>query len=68
MIGTAAAEKRDDQVRAGRAGAPAARRLSPGLRALVAKTKYEAPKVVSFPMDGLNVTTITMAGNVGEPE
>jgi hypothetical protein len=64
MIGTAAAEKRDDQVRAGQAGAPATRRLSPGVRALVARTKYEAPKVVSFPMDGLNVTAITMAGNL----
>lgn len=61
MIGTAAAEKRNDQVKVGRVGA---RRLSPELRALVARTKYEAPKVVSFPMDGLNVTTITMAGNV----
>jgi hypothetical protein len=61
MIGSAAAEKRDDQVKV---GAHAARGLSPGLRGLVAKTKYEAPKVLSFPMDGLNVTTITMAGNV----
>ena len=64
MIGTAAAEKRNDQVIVGRVGSPGARRLSPELRALVARTKYEAPKVVSFPMDGLNVTTITMAGNV----
>jgi hypothetical protein len=34
---------------------------------LVAKAKYEAPKVISFPFDGTKgrseVTQITMAGN-----
>jgi hypothetical protein len=64
MIGSVAAEKRDDQVRVGRVGAPATRRLSPGLRALVARTNYEAPKVVAFPMDGMRMSVITLAGNL----
>ncbi len=59
MIGTAAAEKRDDQ---GKVGAPV-RKLSQGLRALVARTNYQAPKVLAFPMDGLRISTITLAGN-----
>jgi len=62
MIGSAAAEKRDDQGGVKLVVAPATRKLSPGLRALVARTNYEAPKVVAFPMAGMNATTITMAG------
>ena len=66
MTGSAAAKKREPDVGRDRPGSPATRGLSPGLRALLDKTKYEPPKVVAFPMDGLNVTAITMAGNVGE--
>lgn len=63
MIGSAAAEKRDDQGKAGRNAAPASR-LSPKLRALVAKTNYEAPKVVAFPIGGMRTSVITLAGNL----
>ena len=66
MSGSSAAEKHVPNVGRSRPGSPATRNLSPGLRALLEKTNYEAPKVVAFPMDGLNVTTITMVGNVGE--
>jgi hypothetical protein len=38
------------------------------LRALASKGKYEAPKVVSFPIDGMKVSgPITLAGNGGGP-
>jgi hypothetical protein len=40
--------------------------LSPAARRLVMGAPYAAPKVVSFPIDGLRVSgPVALAGNVG---
>lgn len=38
--------------------------VSPAVQRLVANTRYEPPKVVSFPIDSMRVTEpVTLAGN-----
>jgi hypothetical protein len=39
------------------------RPLPPKIHALVSKGKYQPPKVASFPIDGLKVSPVTLAGN-----
>jgi hypothetical protein len=41
----------------------ASRPLPPKVHALFAKAKYQAPKVLSFPIDGMTVSSVTFAGN-----
>lgn len=40
--------------------------LPPAVRRLVMRAPYAAPKIVSFPIDGLRVSgPVALAGNVG---
>jgi len=64
MVGTRAAAARAEQAESERPNGPTSRQPSAKFRALVAKSRYEAPKVVAFPIDGMNLSTTTMAGNL----
>ena len=44
-------------------GSVAPRPLPLKVHALFAKAKYQAPKVLSFPLDGMTVSSVTFAGN-----
>ncbi len=64
MVGTRAAPIRAEQAASERPDRPVSRALSAKFLALAAKSRYEAPKVVAFPIDGMNLSTTTMAGNL----
>ena len=64
MVGSAAAAKRDDKFGDPQVGAPDARAVPPRVRELVGKAKYESPKVVAFPLDGMNASVITLSANM----
>jgi hypothetical protein len=64
MVGTRVASVRAEPADAKRPISAASRAPSVALRALVAKSRYETPKVVSFPIDGMDLSPTTMAGNL----
>jgi hypothetical protein len=64
MIGVARSSRLDDGDVAIDGRAPVAPRPLPlKVHALLAKAKYQPPKVVSFPIDGMTVSSVTFAGN-----
>lgn len=63
MVGTRVASVRAEPAQSKRPISAASRALAK-FRALAAKSRYEAPKVLSFPIDGMNLSTTTMAGNL----
>lgn len=63
MAGGSKAVKLDNNSRSGK-GAPAGSRPLPRkVQSLVAKASYASPKVVSFPIDGMKVSQVSLAGN-----
>ena len=64
MVGTRVASVRAEMAETKRPISAASRAPSAKLRALAAKSRYEAPKVVSFPIDGMDLSATTMAGNL----
>jgi hypothetical protein len=63
MIGVARSSQLDDGEIAVGGRASVSPPLPPKVRALFATAKYQAPKVVSFPIDGMTVLPVTFAGN-----
>jgi hypothetical protein len=63
MIGVAKPSQLDDGEIAVDGRASVSPPLPPKVRALFTTAKYQAPRVVSFPIDGLTVLPVTLAGN-----
>jgi hypothetical protein len=64
MIGVAKSSRLDDgEVAIDSRASAASRPLPLKVHALFAKAKYQAPKVLSFPIDGMTVSSVTFAGN-----
>jgi len=64
MVGTRVASVHAEPAQSQRSVSAASRAPSDKLRALAAKSRYETPKVVSFPIDGMDLSPTTMAGNL----
>jgi hypothetical protein len=63
MAGVSKAIKLDSNVQPGLGKPDGAPPLSRKVHALVTKAGYAAPKVISFPIDGMRVSQVSLAGN-----
>jgi hypothetical protein len=63
MAGVAKALRLDDKPAGDSRGSVASRPLPQKVHALLTKANYQPPKVVSFPIDGMDVSPLTLTAN-----
>jgi hypothetical protein len=63
MVAVAQALTLDDKPSRKSLGSVDPRPLPLKVHALLAKAKYQPPKVVSFPIDGMGISSVTFAAN-----